>query len=193
MTSLILRSGMCSLRQPFLKMRWANISTSAARYSDDIDEALEIVEAPRLDNKYFLMKREEICYHERLKEYITVDQPMKIAPFNGVPEEHVKSRLVRIYMPPKHAMQQGTNHTHVWEMEFETRARWENPLMGWSSSGDPLSNMKVKFDSKEEAIDFCEKNGWPWYVAEPPKKKPRKPKNYGVNFAFGKRTRVSTK
>jgi NADH dehydrogenase (ubiquinone) Fe-S protein 4 len=68
-------------------------------------------------------------------------------------------------------------------------------LMCWTSlccSGDPLSNMKVEFQTEDEAIAFCEKNGWKWYVQKH-KEKDLKPKSYGVNFSWNKRTRVSTK
>lgn len=69
-------------------------------------------------------------------------------------------------------------------MNFDNRERWENPLMGWSSTGDPLSNMDVEFNTKEEAIAHCEKNGWKWFVdAQEAPKKPRV-KNYGVNFSW---------
>lgn len=116
-----------------------------------------------------------------------------ISPITGVPEEHVKTRRVRIYQPPKNAMQSGTNNIHHWEMEFDTRQRWENPLMGWTSTGDPLSNMKIEFSSPEEAIEHCEKNGWIWYLDVPKTQKNEKPKNYGANFHWNRRTRVSTK
>ena len=52
--------------------------------------------------------------------------------------------------------------------------------------------MKVEFHSEEDAIAFCEKNGWKWYVQKL-KEKEQKPKSYGVNFSWNKRTRVSTK
>lgn len=52
----------------------------------------------------------------------------------GVPEEHLKTRKVRIFVPPKNAMQSGTDNTHHWEMEFDNKQRWENPLMGWCST-----------------------------------------------------------
>ncbi|GFS11473.1 NADH dehydrogenase [ubiquinone] iron-sulfur protein 4, mitochondrial [Elysia marginata] len=58
--------------------------------------------------------------------------------------------------------------------------------------GDPLSNTEVNFGSKEDAIAFCEKNGWDWFVEEQQKPK-RMMKSYGSNFAWDKRTRVSTK
>lgn len=59
-------------------------------------------------------------------------------------------------------------------------------------SGDPLSNMKIEFDTEDDAIAFCEKNGWKWFVQKQ-KEKELKPKSYGVNFSWDKRTRVSTK
>lgn len=60
-------------------------------------------------------------------------------------------------------------------------------------SGDPLSNMALEFNTKEEAIVHCEKNGWSWYIDGEVKPLKKRNKNYGVNFAWNKRTRVSTK
>ncbi|CAM1298949.1 NDUFS4 (predicted) [Pycnogonum litorale] len=117
---------------------------------------------------------------------------MDITSISGIPEEHIETRRVRIYVPSKNAMQSGTNNTHLWKLEFETRDRWENPLMGWASSGDPLSNMNLPFMLKEDAIKFCEKNGWDYYIEEQPAKSTRK-KSYAANFAWNKKTRVSTK
>lgn len=59
---------------------------------------------------------------------------LDISTISGIPEEHINTRRVRIFMPAKNAMQSGTDNIHLWKMEFETRERWENPLMGWSSS-----------------------------------------------------------
>lgn len=56
-------------------------------------------------------------------------------------------------------MQSGVNNTKKWKMEFDTRERWENPLMGWASTADPLSNMVLTFRTKEDAVSFAEKNG----------------------------------
>lgn len=168
------------------------VSTSYIRYSDNVDEALKIREAPLIDKKKALAKPDELAEDKMLKSYITVDEKVDLSSLTGVPEEHVKTRLVRIYVPSKNAMQSGTDNTLSWQMSFDTRERWENPLMGWSSTGDPLSNMKLDFSSKDEAINFCEKNGWQWYVDEPAPKITRE-KSYGYNFSWNKRTRVSTK
>lgn len=57
-----------------------------------------------------------------------------ITTLTGVPEEHIKTRKVHIFVPAKTAMQSGVNSTKKWKMDFDTRERWENPLMGWAST-----------------------------------------------------------
>lgn len=123
---------------------------------------------------------------------ITVEGAEDITTISGVPEEHIVERTVRIFKPAKNAMQSGTAGIKRWKIEFDNRERWENHLMGWSSSADPLSNMIVDFANKEEAVAFAEKNGWA-YILEDPKEKTLKPKSYALNFAWNKRTRKSTK
>uniref|UniRef100_UPI0024446F3C NADH dehydrogenase [ubiquinone] iron-sulfur protein 4, mitochondrial n=1 Tax=Nyctereutes procyonoides TaxID=34880 RepID=UPI0024446F3C len=115
-----------------------------------------------------------------------------ITTLTGVPEEHIKTRKVRIFVPARNNMQSGVNNTKKWKMEFDTRERWENPLMGWASTADPLSNMVLTFSTKEDAAAFAEKNGWSYDIEERKVPKP-KSKSYGANFSWNKRTRVSTK
>uniref|UniRef100_A0A3B3RF16 NADH dehydrogenase [ubiquinone] iron-sulfur protein 4, mitochondrial n=1 Tax=Paramormyrops kingsleyae TaxID=1676925 RepID=A0A3B3RF16_9TELE len=115
-----------------------------------------------------------------------------IVPLTGVPEEHVKSRRVLISVPARTAMQSGVNNTRKWKLAFDTRERWENPLMGWASTADPLSNMVLTFSTKEDAVAFAEKNGWSYEVMDKRSPTP-KSKSYGANFSWNKRTRVSTK
>ncbi|XP_048359939.1 NADH dehydrogenase [ubiquinone] iron-sulfur protein 4, mitochondrial [Sphaerodactylus townsendi] len=126
------------------------------------------------------------------KQLITVDEKLDLTPLTGVPEEHIKTRRAHIFVPARNAMQAGVNNTKKWKMEFDTRERWENPLMGWASSADPMSNLFLTFATKEEAIAFAEKNGWSYDVQERRIPKP-KSKSYGANFSWNKRTRVSTK
>ncbi|XP_065402320.1 NADH dehydrogenase [ubiquinone] iron-sulfur protein 4, mitochondrial isoform X2 [Macaca fascicularis] len=125
-------------------------------------------------------------------QLITVDEKLDITTLTGVPEEHIKTRKVRIFVPARNNMQSGVNNTKKWKMEFDTRERWENPLMGWASTADPLSNMVLTFRTKEDAVSFAEKNGWSYDVEERKVPKP-KSKSYGANFSWNKRTRVSTK
>merc|ERR1712198_449566 len=161
------------------------IFTSSAVLNEDPVAMAKLKDAPLKDVK-------DILAPEHKLDLITVDEKVNIASITGVPEEHIHTRLVRIWKPVKHAMQSGTNNTHNWKMEFETRERWENPLMGWSSTGDPLSNVQLSFGTRETAIEFCEKNGWEWVTVEPPVKPPRG-KSYASNFSWNKRTRRSTK
>jgi NADH dehydrogenase (ubiquinone) Fe-S protein 4 len=70
--------------------------------------------------------------------------------------------------------------------------RWSNPLMGWSSTGDPLSNTIVEFSELEDAIAYCEKNQWNFEVEQPQTLR-RLSKSYGTNYAWNKRTRTSAK
>lgn len=158
----------------------ASFSVGPVR-NDKIDEELKKVEAPLVT----------VEPHQSAVT-ITISGVEDISPVTGIPEEHIKNRLIRIFKPARNTMQSGSANTHHWEMEFDTRERWENPLMGWSSSADPLSNLKLSFASEAEAIAHCEKHGWQWYIDQPKTKEP-KVKNYGVNFAWNKRTRVSTK
>lgn len=60
------------------------------------------------------------------------------------------------------------------------------------SSGDPLSNMQLRFPTLESAIAFCEKNRFEYFVEKEKLVKPRV-KSYAINFSWNKRTRTSTK
>nr|CAG4648887.1 EOG090X0DNW [Polyphemus pediculus] len=145
----------------------------------------KVKEAPLKDLNEMLTTGEK-------NDLISVPEKVDIASITGIPEDQIKTRYVRIWKPVKHAMQSGTSNTHKWKLEFETRERWENPLMGWSSTGDPLSNVELSFGSKEEAIAYCEKYGWEYSVSKVIDKQPRS-KSYGANFSWNKKTRTSTK
>jgi ETC complex I subunit conserved region len=87
----------------------------------------------------------------------------------------------RIYQPTRNAMQSG-QAKDKWMLEYEPEsARQIEPLMGWTSSGDMKSQVKLKFDSKEEAIAYATRNGVPYRVEEP-KKATRKISSYSDNF-----------
>ncbi|XP_017653600.1 NADH dehydrogenase [ubiquinone] iron-sulfur protein 4, mitochondrial isoform X2 [Nannospalax galili] len=67
-------------------------------------------------------------------QLITVDEKLDVTTLTGVPEEHIKTRKVRIFVPARNNMQSGVNNTKKWKMDFDTKERWENPLMGWTST-----------------------------------------------------------
>src|SRR5712671_964050 len=73
----------------------------------------------------------------------------------------------RIYNPAKTAMQSGTAKTKSWVLDFEQASpKAVEPLMGWTSSSDTRQQVRLRFDSKDEAIAYCERNGIPYRVAQ---------------------------
>lgn len=92
--------------------------------------------------------------------------------------------LAKIYRPTKTAMQSGKAGAKRWVLEFELAAalRTES-LMGWTSGADTNGQVRLSFDTKEQAIAFARENNIPHQVSEPPEVK-RIPKAYGDNFAF---------
>ncbi len=92
----------------------------------------------------------------------------------------------RIYRPAKTAMQSGQARTKDWLLEHEPAApRQIDPLMGWTGSTDMRAQIKLSFDTKEEAIAYAERHGIPYIVREPKSRKPVK-KTYADNFKFGR-------
>jgi hypothetical protein len=90
----------------------------------------------------------------------------------------------RIFKPAKNAMQSGTAKTREWQLDYEPeQARVIEPLMGWTSSTDMKQQLTLTFDSKEEAIAYCEREGIAYQVIEP-KPMARRIAAYADNFAF---------
>lgn len=91
--------------------------------------------------------------------------------------------LARIFRPAKSAMQSGLAKTREWVLEFEpASARIPDPLMGWSSSSDMNGQLRLAFETQEEAVAYAQKHGIPFRIAEP--KVPRRIiKAYADNFA----------
>ena len=54
--------------------------------------------------------------------------------------------------------------------------------MGWISSGDMQGQVRLKFDSKEDAVAYADREGLTYQVAEPRRPK-LKAKNYSDNFS----------
>ena len=78
-------------------------------------------------------------------------------------------------------MQSGKRNTKKWILEFDTLNTGVNPLMGWESSKDTMSEVKLEFFTKEEAINYVKKNNIEYYIVEPQKQRIIK-KSYTDNF-----------
>jgi hypothetical protein len=91
--------------------------------------------------------------------------------------------LARIYRPAKTAMQSGKAKSRDWRLDFEpASARTIDPLMGWTSSSDMNGQVRLTFDTREEAIAYAERHGIPFRLHEP-QEPPVILKAYADNFA----------
>jgi hypothetical protein len=90
-------------------------------------------------------------------------------------------RKAKIYIPNKNPMQSGTGKTDKWILEYETKDPTSNPLMGWESSSDTYTELKLEFSSKELAINYAKKKKIDFEIIEPRKRKIVK-KSYADNF-----------
>ena len=90
-------------------------------------------------------------------------------------------KKAKIYIPTKSAMQSGFGKSEKWLLEFKTKDPGKNPLMGWESSSDTLTELKLEFSTKELAINYAKKKKIDFEVIEPKKRKTLK-KSYADNF-----------
>ena len=90
-------------------------------------------------------------------------------------------KRAKIYKPTKTAMQSGEGNTKKWLLEFDTLNTGIDPLMGWESSKDTMSEVKLEFSTKEQAVNYAKKNNISYYIIEPQKRNIIK-KSYTDNF-----------
>ena len=90
-------------------------------------------------------------------------------------------KKAKIYKPTKTAMQSGLRNTKNWFLEFDTLNTGINPLTGWETSRDTMSEVRMEFLTKDQAINFAKKNNIDYYIVEPQKNRIIK-KSYSDNF-----------
>ena len=90
-------------------------------------------------------------------------------------------KKAKIYIPNKNPMQSGTGKSNKWVLEYETKNPTNNPLMGWESSSDTYSELKLEFSSKELAVNYAKKRKIDFELIESKKRKTVK-KSYADNF-----------
>jgi len=95
--------------------------------------------------------------------------------------------LARIFRPSKTAMQSGKANAGEWVLEFEPKdARRADPLMGWTQTADTQGQVRLAFETKEEAVRYADQNGIAFQMIDPKPVK-RIIKAYADNFAFGRK------
>ena len=94
----------------------------------------------------------------------------------------------RIFSPARTAMQSGKAKTGYWVLEFEPeKPRRIDPLMGYTSSGDMKSQVRLTFYTREEAVAYAEREGLAYRVDEP-KQPVRRQISYAENFRYDRKT-----
>ena len=95
--------------------------------------------------------------------------------------------LARIYRPSRSTMQSGKGNSREWMLEFEpARAKLPDPLMGWTSSQDTARQVRLRFESRDHAVEYAQRHGIAFRVFEP--HDPRLViKAYADNFAFNRK------
>lgn len=93
----------------------------------------------------------------------------------------------RIYKPARTAMQSGRGKTKEWVLDYEPEEpRVVESLMGWTTSGDMKSQVRLRFATKDEAVAYAQRHGIPFEVQES-KSTPRRGLSYADNFASNRR------
>jgi ETC complex I subunit conserved region len=97
--------------------------------------------------------------------------------------------LARIYQPARSAMQSGQASTRHWVLEFvPAQAKFLDPLMGWTGSGDMNSQVRISFESREAAEAYAERHGIAFRTFTPKKRRHiLRQHGYGDNFASQRR------
>ncbi|RME13954.1 MAG: ETC complex I subunit [Alphaproteobacteria bacterium] len=96
----------------------------------------------------------------------------------------------RIYQPARNAMTSGQARTKHWVLEFFPEGgKWYDPLMGWTSSADTQQQVRLRFPTKEAALEYAREHGIEAVVLPPHKRRHNiRPGGYGDNFAATRRT-----
>ena len=90
-------------------------------------------------------------------------------------------KKAKIFKPTQTPLQSGKRGSKNWLLEFDTLDTGVNPLMGWESSKDTMSQVKLSFSTKNQAVNYAKKNNIDYYVVEPQERKIIK-KSYSDNF-----------
>lgn len=152
-------------------------STKVELTAEQIEKGME---KARKSRKYM---QKSVCPDNMAKRSVGSDlhipeNPADMAALSGMPEEQSRRKVV-IAQRMNKTLQSGSSFVHQWQITWPNQERWMNPLMGWTSSADPMSSLKLTFDTREEAMAFAERNGWTYEVRKATSKSVR-PQGYNL-------------
>eukprot|EP00613_Pedinella_sp_CCMP2098_P005988 CAMPEP_0171611682 /NCGR_PEP_ID=MMETSP0990-20121206/10771_1 /TAXON_ID=483369 /ORGANISM="non described non described, Strain CCMP2098" /LENGTH=249 /DNA_ID=CAMNT_0012175291 /DNA_START=25 /DNA_END=774 /DNA_ORIENTATION=+ len=128
-----------------------------------------------------------VCHKGYLTMYEDDDHNLpenvvEVATLDCMPKEQ-SSRTVNIRQEAQHANTSGVERLRGWILDWKNTERWTNPLTGWTSSADPMTSVKLVFDTKEQAIAFCDKKGIKYDIkARAPRQREFGKNYYAHNF-----------
>ena len=94
---------------------------------------------------------------------------------------------IKIYKPTKSSMQSGLGKTKKWLAEYIIETdKVKDTLMGWNSSYDTQTQIKIYFNTKDEAVEWAKSNNYQFEISEPQQRKIL-PKKYADNFSYNKK------
>ena len=94
---------------------------------------------------------------------------------------------IKIYKPSKTAMQSGLRNSKKWIAKYISDIdTTKDFLMGWNSSLDTQTQIKLFFETKEQAIKWAKKNNYQYFVEESKVRK-IKIKSYASNFDINRK------
>ena len=102
----------------------------------------------------------------------------------GQPHTELLGRKAFIFQRPKNSMTSGTAATEGWLLEFEHTGHWYNPLMGYTSTADPVGTLRMLFDSEKAAVAFAERQGLAYSVEQPHIRRKFPSKSFEGNFKW---------
>ena len=111
--------------------------------------------------------------------------PKNVAEMAVLSEQPTNQRIrkVTIRQKAQTAMQSAPSKSYPWTIQWASQERWSNPLTGWTSTADPMSNQQLHFDSAEDAARFASRQGWSFEVEAPiSRKQVLGTKKYAFNF-----------
>lgn len=86
-----------------------------------------------------------------------------------------------IYRPTKSAMQSGLKNTKKWVLHSTDKKKYTEPFAGWTGSKNTDQQIKILFNTKNDAINFAKAQSWEYEIIEPQERR-IEPKSYLDNF-----------
>ena len=130
---------------------------------EELKEAVTKVERPQKRILRNFAYDHDGCHRSGVELHVPKDLT-EIASLTGMPK--AQNRTVLIAPRPLKTLQSGDAQSYQCQLTWKHTNRWNNPLMGWASSADPLAQVKLNFDSEEDAIAYAKRNGWKFEVRQ---------------------------